>query len=209
MTLLAVSGSANCGKDTASDYIVNRYNFVKIAFADRIKRILMDVYDLDYNNLWGPSNNRSVYDVRYKIPDSEEYLTARTGSQAFGDCGRSLYIDTWVDCTFRDIKKLENGYFYDYEDYKGVFKNYLNPGRKNVIISDCRYINEMNKVKEMGGKVIRIKKTVVPLKGKSGKHSSEMSQVQIMDNYFDYIIYNDGTIQELYNKIDQFMTKNY
>lgn len=208
MKLLALSGNASCGKDTASNYIVNKYGFIKIAFADKIKRILLDLYDLPYENLWGESKNRIIYDPRYKIPDSNEYLNARIGAQTFGDCGRSLYIDTWSNFVFIQIEKLQKSYFYDYEDKRGIFKNYINPGKKNIVISDCRYLNEMNKIKEMGGKLIRIKKTVVPLKGNAGMHSSETNQVKIMDNFFDYIIKNDGTKQEMYDQIDKFMEKN-
>jgi hypothetical protein len=208
MILIGISGAANCGKDTACNYIANQYNFVKIAFADEIKRILMEVYSLSYQQLWGESKNRSLYDPRYKIPNSDEYLTARLGSQAFGDCGRSLYENTWVDYTFKQIKELQTSYFMDYEDKRGIFKNYLNPGKKNVVVSDCRYINELNKIKDMGGKVVRIKKTVTPLKGRTGKHSSEVNQHLILNSYFDEIIYNDGSIQDLYKKIDQFMEKN-
>ncbi len=206
--IIGISAPASSGKDTLSNYIVYRHNFVKIAFADKIKRILMDLYGLSYQQLWGESKNREMFDVRYKVPDSDEYLTARLGSQVFGDCGRSLYSNTWVDYTFKQIKQLQTSYFLDYEDCRGIFTNYLNPGKKNIVISDCRYINEMNKIKDMGGKVIRIKKTVVPLKGRAGKHSSETNQVQIMDSFFDGIIKNDGTKQEMYDQIDDFIDKN-
>ena len=206
--IIGISGSANCGKDTVANYIVKNYSFVKIAFADKIKRILMDLYDLPYNNLWGPSANRSIHDVRYKLSDSDEYLTARLGCQVIGDCGRSLYLNTWVDYTINDIKKLANSYFYDYEDYKGVFTKYSTFGKKNVIISDCRYLNEMNRLRNEGALLIRIKKDTAGLKDKTAKHSSEANQVQILDSYFDDIIYNNSTLEDLYKNIDNFMAKN-
>ena len=206
--IIGISGAANCGKDTVANYIVENYSFVKIAFADKIKRILMDLYDLSYNNLWGPSANRAMHDVRYKIPDSDEYLTVRLGSQAFGDCGRSLYINTWVDYTINDIKKLTNSYFYNYEDRIGIIKDYFSFGKKNVIVSDCRYLNEMNRLRNEGAKIIRIKKQSSGLKDKTGKHSSEANQVQILDSYFDAVICNDSTLEDLYKKIDDFMAQN-
>lgn len=205
--IIGISGYAGVGKDSFSNYLVSNHNFVKIAFADKIKRILMDLYDLSYQQLWGESKNRGSYDLRYKIPNSNDYLTARLGSQAFGDCGRSLYQDTWVDYTLKDVKRLHDHYFWDYEDCQGAFKNYFNFGRKNVVVSDCRYLNEMNRIREMGGILIRIKKTVVPLKGKTGKHSSEVNQIKVLDNYFDKVILNDGNLEDLYKKIDDFMAK--
>ena len=205
--IIGISGYAGVGKDSLSNYLVSNHNFVKIAFADKIKRILMDLYDLSYQQLWGESKNRGSYDLRYRVPNSDEYLTARLGSQAFGDCGRNLYQDTWVDYTLKDVKRLHDSYFWDYEDCKGAFKNYLKFGKKNVVVSDCRYLNEMNRIRDMGGIIIRIKKTVVPLKGKTGKHSSEVNQIKILDNYFDEVILNDGTLEDLYKKINDFMAK--
>lgn len=206
--ILLVSGQANTGKDTLCNHLVRKHGFVKIAFADKIKRILMDLYDLSYQQLWGESKNRALFDLRYKVPESDEYLTARLGSQTIGDAGRSLYEDTWVDYTLNDIKKLHDNYTWDYEDCRGSFRNVFNFGKKNIVVSDARYFNEIKKIKDMGGKTIRIKKTVVPLKGKAGSHSSEVNQVAILDSYFDYIIFNDGSLEDLYRKIDEIIAKN-
>lgn len=205
--IFGLSAPANSGKDVVANYIVDKYGFTKIAFADKIKRILQDLYQLSDEQLWGESKNRSIFDTRYKTPDGS-YLTARLGSQAFGDCGRSLYEKTWVKATIDDVIKLHDHYFWDYKYSKGVYKNIWSPNKKNIIITDCRYINEMNAIKDIGGKVLRIKRLNSGLKDISGKHSSEVNQVQVLDSYFDHILINNSSLVDLYKKIDEFMEKN-
>ena len=57
MKIFALMGKAGSGKDTVAD-IFNSYNYQKIAFADPLKRYVMDAFDLTYDQLWGPSQLR-------------------------------------------------------------------------------------------------------------------------------------------------------
>ena len=76
----------------------------------------------------------------------------------------------------------------------------------NWIITDCRFPNEAQAVKQRGGIVIRVNrgKTPVPegaLKAMVDRsHPSETS----LDNYeFDHVIDNNGSIEELVEKVKQ------
>lgn len=67
-----------------------------------------------------------------------------------------------------------------------------------VIIPDCRYPNEIDKLKDNGYDVsaVRVRRDT-GLGGQAGLHSSETS----MDNYhFDYEINNEGDLAELRKK---------
>jgi len=63
--LVAVSGNAGVGKDTAADYLVANKLFVKLALADPLKRICKEVYGFTDEQLWGPSEMRNAPDRRY------------------------------------------------------------------------------------------------------------------------------------------------
>lgn len=63
--IVGICGLAGSGKDTAADFLVKNEGFVKIAFADPLKRIARDVYDFTDEQLWGPSAARNKPDMRY------------------------------------------------------------------------------------------------------------------------------------------------
>lgn len=75
--IILLSGKAGSGKDTAGEYIANRYNGITIGQADPMKRFAMDVFGFDYQQLWGPSDLRNAVDHRYTGPNREnEWDTA-------------------------------------------------------------------------------------------------------------------------------------
>lgn len=66
--IILLVGKAGSGKDTVADILVRDHAFVKIAFADPLKRICRDVYDFTDEQLWGPSSARNAPDLRYPRP---------------------------------------------------------------------------------------------------------------------------------------------
>lgn len=195
--IICVSGQASHGKDTVSDYITQKYGFVKIAFADKIKRILMHLYNLSYDQLWGPSDERAKIDPRYdKI--------IREFVQGFGDTGRDLYLNTWVDYAREIINKIHNSYGYYYVNFHGLTYD-AESTPKSVIVPDGRYLNELESIKQLNGIIIRVKRPNSKISGKVGTHSSETDQEEIPDTYFNHIVINDGTLEDLYRKIDDIL----
>ncbi len=49
--ILGLAGQKRVGKDTFADYLVKNYGFMKLAFAEPIKRIACTVFNLDYDKL--------------------------------------------------------------------------------------------------------------------------------------------------------------
>src|SRR5579872_215356 len=61
MLIVGISGKAKSGKDTAADFLVKNSAFVKIAFADPIKRMAAIAYPkMTREHLWGPSEMRNI-----------------------------------------------------------------------------------------------------------------------------------------------------
>jgi hypothetical protein len=195
--LLAISGQKGSGKDTASDMFVDKSwpnpncdnVIVKIAFADIIKRQAQEVFGFTFDQLWGPSELRS-------IPDKKTGIIPRDVLKEFGDAGRKIYLDVWANYTLDVAKKIIKGY--EYRPDQGCFLNDYDTVSGSckiiVIISDLRMKNELNAVKKAGGKTIRIKRGKI---NKTDQHISESEQLEIPDSDFDYIICNDGTLEDL------------
>ena len=106
------------------------------------------------------------------------------------------------------------GYFDTPEEASEAYENafmeredlYLKEEPNNLIypswcITDMRFLNEMEVVKKRGGITIRVNRN---LEESKDQHESETE----LDNAeFDYVINNDGTIEELIEKVREILTK--
>lgn len=105
-----------------------------------------------------------------------------------------LHTEIWV-----------NALMSEYKLYKET-KPFVNLTLKdeeypNWLITDMRFPNEMDAVKKRGGITIRVNRN---LEESKDQHESETE----LDNAeFDYVINNDGTIEELIEKVREILTK--
>ncbi len=225
--LLAVAGLAGSGKDTVAD-ILAKGNTVKCALADPLKRIVRDVFDFSDDQLWGPSFKRNEPDKRYPrphghwvnnkcaccgIPNEEDilhvpcFLTPRYSLQLLGtEYGRHCFPNIWVNYALRVHEKLQIGDCY-YDQREGLrwtssVEGVMTP-KKSVVISDTRFKNELTLIQAAGGKVIRIKRPGVEVP--AWQHASETEQMEIPDDEFDYVLDNDGTLDDLEGKVRELL----
>ncbi len=62
--VLGLLGPAGSGKDLVADWFCEKKNFVKVPFADPIKRFASRCFGIDWDRLWGPSEKRNeVFEV--------------------------------------------------------------------------------------------------------------------------------------------------
>jgi hypothetical protein len=112
-------------------------------------------------------------------------LTPRKILQLLGtECGRNIiHPNIWVNSTFSDFKPFAKIPNHPYTLYP------------SWIITDVRFPNEVERIHKEGGIVIRIHRDIP----NQSNHISET----MLDGYtdFDYTIENDGTIDELVEKI--------
>lgn len=188
MYKICISGKANSGKDTVASLLYKEFNgpdnldnFVKIALADPIKEIIMTMFpDTEKDILYGPSKNRSNI-----IPNSFKNgkpLTYRQLLQDIGtEVGRSYNENIWLDiASFKEKQAQKDGC--------GMF-----------VVGDVRFRNEFNFFRDRLYLMIR----VVRNNCSNMTHASEVEQELIQNNEFDYIIENNGTLEDLQNKIHQ------
>ena len=195
--IIGITGKAGAGKDTAADVLVERFNFVKVALADPLKRICKDVFDFSDEQLWGPSEKRNEPDQRYlhttiyaphmlqpeELQDNPkgvlpQYLTPRYALQQLGtEWGRDCYDNIWVDYAMRIAKKLMTGEA-SYSVKGGLDYTFSeHTGRPvGVVIPDVRFKNEADAIRRAGGKIWRIIRPGAGLGGDAGKHASETEQ---------------------------------
>lgn len=111
------------------------------------------------------------------------YYTIRQLLQKFGtEVGRNISPNLWVDALMNDYIKAKSGGYGD-----------------DWIVTDVRFENEAEAIRENGGILIRLNRNT----GFNDQHSSETA----LDNYknFDLVIDNNGTLDELIDKVYNFM----
>lgn len=131
-------------------------------------------------------------------------LTPRKLLQILGtECGRQIiHPNIWVNALFADYKPLSKSIpnFRQPDDIDDMPIEY-----PNWIITDVRFPNELQAVKDRGGISIRVNRPNINKLIDSGYNSQATNQhpsETALDNHkFDYVIDNNGSISNLIDKV--------
>jgi len=189
---VGLAGQLGCGKDTAADYLCDKLNltgecghWIRKGFAHAVKKVFMDTFQVDWEFVekW----------KRIPEPPPGFIKNVRESLIFIGDGFRQMQPTIWIDLAFRDL-------------------------RYHQIISDVRYVNEVEKIKQEGGLSILMWR---PGHENNLQNASEqqlmpfVNRLREMDPIpegvlgrnidvpFDIFIINDGTIEDLYAKVDE------
>lgn len=130
------------------------------------------------------------------------YLNGRYALKIIGTEGaRHCYSNIWVERALKDAERISRGFVYT--DLYGAEQPVQTTGRaatpRNVVFTDCRFINEVDGIQRAGGQVYRIKR--VGYEKPTFDHPSETEQLQIPDDRLTGVIHNDGTLDALRAKV--------
>jgi hypothetical protein len=215
--IIGILGFAQTGKDTVSDLLADM-GFIRIAFADPLKRIVRTMFSFTYEQMWGTDEQKTAPDLRYprehtwghtsclccgvemltwKTTRAQCFLNPRYALKIIGtEGGRHCYQGIWGEQSLRDARKALEGYGYSREH---GCTQYTGHSARGVIFTDCRFENEVERLQNAGGKVYRIKRP--GYEKPMFDHPSETEQLQIPDDRLQGVIYNDGTLEDLRSKV--------
>jgi ABC-type oligopeptide transport system ATPase subunit len=143
----------------------------------------------------------SPYNIPFSGPDFVEHdgaMTVRTllqrlGTEAMRD---NLHENVWVNALFADyIDKHEMSTW----GHEPLFPNW--------IITDMRFPNEMDAVYKREGCTIRVVRDYALRGGPEDPKNIHPSETALDDSHFDYEIINDGTIEDLIEKVREILIK--
>jgi hypothetical protein len=198
--IIGVCGFIGCGKDTVADYLVNFHEFRRESFADTLKDAVSAVFGWDRTMLEGRTKEarewREQVDPWWAERLAMPTLTPRWVLQYWGTevCRKTFHDDIW-------IASLENK---------------LRQSKDSIVVSDVRFPNEVKAIKNLGGKIIWVKRGQLPewydtaLRANSGEnfYIQEMKQHKVhasewawVGTEFDSEIVNDSSIDDLYKKV--------
>jgi hypothetical protein len=204
--IIGVCGFIGSGKDTIADYLVNLHHFRRESFANTLKDAVAAVFGWDRTMLEGRTKQarewREQVDPWWADRLGIPHLTPRWILQNWGTevCRKGFHDDIW-------IASLENK---------------LRASTDDIVISDCRFPNEIAAIKKAGGRVVRVVRGAEPewyqlavsrnrgpngnsswaLSGRKleqlGIHASETAWV---GTQFDAVLDNNGTLEDLYQQV--------
>jgi hypothetical protein len=198
--IIGVVGFIGAGKDTVADYLVNFHEFRRDSFAATLKDAVASVFGWDRELLEGRTKSarewREQVDPWWAERLSMPNLTPRWVLQYWGTevCRRAFHDDIW-------IASLEHK---------------LQTSDDNIVISDCRFPNEIASIRRAGGQVIWVKRGELPIwyhlavKANEGDLNSQKMLVDIgvhvsetawVGTDFDAVVDNNGTVEDLYKQI--------
>jgi hypothetical protein len=204
--ILGVTGLIGSGKDTVADYLCTFHGFKRVSFAASLKDAVSAVFGWDRELLEGSTKSSREWREQKDIWWSERLnmeITPRWVLQYWGTevLRNNFHKDIWV----------------------ASVENKLRQSKDNIVITDCRFANEVNAIKNAGGTTMRVVRGKQPEwyeaavsynKGEVGNmtwsiskakldklrvHASEYSSVGI--NY-DHYVDNNSTIDNLHKQVE-------
>jgi len=139
-------------------------------------------------------------------PDGEcfYYLTPRHALQQLGtEFGRACYSDVWVNYALRvaaEVLKNQRSYSARHGVGQGA-TGYQAKRAEGVVISDVRFLNEVDAIRAAGGHVWKTERPGSGLTGVAAQHASEQEQNSIDPRKFASVLNNtNGPLEELVSK---------
>ena len=203
--IIGICGFIGTGKDTVADYLVNLHHFRRESFASTLKDAVAHVFGWDRTMLEGRTKQarewREIPDAwwsdRLGKPITPRYVLQQWGTEVLR---KGFHDDIW-------IASLENK---------------LRNSQDDIVISDCRFPNEIRAIKSAGGRVIRVTRGPEPdwydaavaynrgpvrnsrwslSKARLDKLEVHASEYSWVGTNFDAVLDNNGTLDHLYSQV--------
>ena len=175
--IIGLVGYIGSGKGTVGDILVRDHQYTKFAFADALKDATATIFTWPRGLLEGDSNASRTFrekvdpwwSMKLGYEVTPRLILQKMGTEA---CRHGIADNIWIAA----LEKRIQGY-------------------DDVVISDCRFPNEIDFIRSAGGVIVRVKRGEDPSPAELSKlHISETAWNSYVP---DHIIHNDKDIEGL------------
>ena len=189
--IIGICGLIGSGKGTVADHLIDKHNFKKISFADKLKDAVAEMFEWPRPMLEGVTPQSREWRERpdqFWTQELGRQITPRYVLQVFGtECMRQGFYDgIWVSMVKKKIQE--------------------NP-TVNWVIPDTRFPNEVDMIKSIGGQVWCVKRGENPQWFDHYKHNAVEPQDIHPSEWawahadFDHTFHNDSTVDALHTSV--------
>jgi hypothetical protein len=167
--IIGLCGLAGSGKDEVAAILSREHRFAVIAFAGPIYQAVSEITGLSPQEL----KDRAIKEEPIPwLGKSPRELLQTLGTE----WGREMVSqDIWITIALRRARQYEGSSW-------------------NVAITDVRFENEAEAIRDAGGQVWRVERPGAGLSGEAAEHSSEAG---VADHLVNQVIYNGGDLDDL------------
>ena len=140
MKLIGVIGPIGGGKDTIADYLIQRHGYKKLSFATRVKDVAAVAFGWERTLLEGDTLTSRAW--REEV-DAFWNITPRQALQRIGT-------------------EMFRGHIADDFWLRIVEKQISESTAKGIVITDCRFENEIRLIQRLGGTIIQVQRHTPP-----------------------------------------------
>lgn len=209
--VIAICGAKRSGKDVLAKYIIEKYGFKKLSFAEPLKKAVKELFN--FNDIQVGIDEENALGNEKEIIDERWGISPRKALQFFGTEIMQYSIDKLIPntnrCFLADILLSHIS-----DDKNGTTNNY--------VISDLRFLHEYNKLKsslkinsliivKLSRPSINITEGTQGTEGTEGTQGTQgtqgicdmhISEKEYINIPHDVEIVNDGTIRDLTDLFD-------
>lgn len=193
--IIGISGKAQSGKDTVCKMIT--YTIWYYNYSQRLEPFGIDHYNSNQYARWGTGWYHTSF--ANKLKQCLDVILSTSSISLFEDNEFKKSNIDWLGITVRELLQkfgtaIRNEVCDDFW-VKACLKDYEK--WDNWIISDVRFKSEAKGIKDLEGILLRVNREGAG----AGNHISEID----LDDYsFDYVINNDGDMEDLLLKVKAF-----
>ena len=177
--LIGLVGKKRAGKDSFASRLTSAHGFVRYAFADPLKALMLELDPFVDSTIDIERDTRGVRlsEVIAEIgwEGAKEIPEVRRLLQAHGDAARRhIGEDVWLSATMEKVLREP----------------------RPVVVTDVRYPNEADAIEAHGGTLVRIIRT-----GRQD-NDNHITETALDDRRTPYVVLNSGTLGDLYGYAD-------
>ena len=190
--IIAICGAKRSGKDVLADYLVKKYNYERLAFADPLKLTVKNLFNFDDDQL-GIGEDKGT--DKKDIIDERWGITPRAALQFFG----TEIMQEKIQELLPNIKR---------NFFANTLKNHIENAEegKKFVISDLRFIHEYDMLANLSNiahKDKMIVRVIRPSKNRIKEQEPHISEVEYTNIPYDIIMINNGSIDEYISRFEK------
>jgi hypothetical protein len=176
--IIGLCGKKQSGKTSVTNYLLDSKDFQEISWAAPLKEIIgRDLFGLTFEQVYGSEVDKETPDPFWGISPRE--ILQRVGTDLFRN---NFDSDFWVKVGARRIEHLISGKL---------------GGTPNIVVSDCRFPNEVVAIRDLGGYTVRI------IRSDQVSTDTHDSETALDDYETDYELQAEsGKLVDLFKGID-------